>query len=368
MAAASRERPESLRVGVIGCGRAAIELHLPTLARAQEAEAVAIADPDRAALEAAGERFGIARRSADYRDLLADGSVEAVCVAAPSHLHAEIGLAALEAGKHLMVEKPLALNLEDCDRLVGAAAASGVRAAVGYNLRLHPHVRRARDLIESGALGRLSLLSSTFASPSLLREVPPWRSDPGLGGGLLALQAVHHFDLWRHLLGQEVAEVRCAEGAPVGGSGRAPGSVAVSAVTDGGAAIAGSFSAVTGQENGFAAYGAEAWLRASLYRFDSLESLPRDATAGDVGRQAARPVRFLSELLRALPRLRRGGDFQTSYLAEWSDFARAVRTGAPVSCTFEDAREANRILSAVFESARTGEAVAVAEAPRSAGG
>jgi predicted dehydrogenase len=316
----------------------------------------------------AGDRFGIARRGASHEELLADEGVEAICIAAPSHLHAQIGLEAIEAGKHLLIEKPLALTMEDCDRLVEAAAASGLTTAVGYNLRLHPHVSRARELIASGALGDVSLLSSTFASPSLLRDVPPWRANPELGGGLLALQAVHHFDLWRHLLAQEVVEVRCAQGAPAGGSGDAPGSVAVGATTSGGAAIAGSFSAVTGQENGFAAYGTESWLRASLYRFDSLESLPRDATAGDIGRQAARPVRFLAELFRALPRLRRGGDFQASYLAEWADFARAVRTGAPVSCTFEDAREVNRILSAVFESARRGEAVAVSGAPQTLAG
>jgi predicted dehydrogenase len=368
MSGVSQRAGDPIRVGVIGCGRAALDLHLPTLAALEDAQAVAIADPDRAALDHAGERFGIARTVTDHSELLADDGIDVVCVAAPSHLHAEIGLDALEAGKHLMVEKPLALGLEDCDRLVEAAAAAGVRAAVGYNLRLHPHVLRARELISSGALGRVSLLSSTFASPSLLHQVPPWRADPERGGGLLALQAVHHLDLWRHLLGQEVVEVRCAEGAPAGGSAEAPGSVAISAVTSGGVAIAGSFSAVTGQENDFAVYGTDAWLRASLYRFDSLESLPRDATAGDAGRQAARPVRFLAELLRALPRLRRGGDFQASYLAEWADFVRAVRTGSPVSCTFEDAREANRILSAVFESARSGTAVAVADAPQTLAG
>jgi predicted dehydrogenase len=352
-----------LSVGVIGCGRAACELHLPTLRRISEAEVVAVADPDPAARERAGERFGVTRRIGDYRELLGDESIEAICVAAPTDLHAEVTLAALDAGKHVLVEKPLALSLDDCDALVERASATGLRAMVGFNLRWHRHARRARELIRRGRLGAVSLLSSTFASPSLLREVPPWRADPARGGGLLAMQAVHHLDLWRFILGQEIEEVFCST-PPSGGAEARPGDAGVVARGSGGTTIAGSFSAVTGQENEFAVYGSDAWLRASLYRFDSFELVPREAAMGDIGWRARRPGRLIAELVRAAPSIRRGGDFDVSYQAEWRQFAGAIRRGEPVGCGFDEAREATRILLAVLESAETGRGVRVADAPR----
>ena len=355
---------EPLRVGVIGCGRAACDLHLPALARVRDAEAIAIADPDRTALERAGDRFGVPRRSEDYRELLADEAIEAVCVAAPTHLHAEVGLAALDAGKHVFVEKPLALSLDECDLLVERATESGLTTMVGFNLRWHHHVRGARELIQRGELGELSLLSSAFMSPSLLREVPSWRADPARGGGLLALQAVHHLDLWRYLLGQEIDEVLCGASRETG-SGAGPGAAAVTARSAGGVRIAGAFCAVTGQENEFAVYGSEAWLRASLYRFDGVELMPRESTGGDLGRQARRPGRFLSDLARAAPRLRRGGDFKSSYQAEWRQFVDAIRHERPTECGFEEGREVTRVLLAVLQSAEAGGAVRVEDAPRS---
>ncbi len=354
---------ERLSVGVIGCGRAARDLHLPALARSSDADAVAIADPDRSALDRTGDQFGVRRRSEDYRELLFDTAIEAVCVAAPTHLHAEIGLAALDAGKHVFVEKPLALSLDECDLLVERARESGLATMVGFNLRWHHHVRRARELIQQGGLGELGLLTSTFASPSLLREVPSWRADPARGGGLLALQAVHHLDLWRYLLGQEIDRVLCGATGETG-SGAGPGAAAVTATSSGGVRIAGAFCAVTGQENEFSVFGSEGWLRATLYRFDGLELMPRESTGGDLGRLTRRPGRFLAELARALPRLRHGGDFKASYEAEWRQFVAAIRNDRPTECGFEDGREAARILLAVLQSAAAGGTVMVKDAPR----
>jgi predicted dehydrogenase len=350
-----------LSVGVIGCGRAACDLHLPTIGRSSEAEVVAVADPDPAALDRVGERFGVTRRSGDYRELLADESIEAICVAAPTDLHAEVTLSALDAGKHVLVEKPLALSIDDCDALVERASATGLKAMVGFNLRWHRHARRARELIRRGGLGEVGLLSSTFASPSLIREVPPWRADPARGGGLLAMQAVHHLDLWRFLLDQEIEEVFCST---PGAAEPGPVTAGVVASGSGGTTIAASFCAATGQENEFAVYGSEAWLRASLYRFDSFELMPREAAAGDIGQRARRSARLLAEIARAAPNIRRGGDFEVSYQAEWRQFAGAIRRDEPLECGFEQGREATRVLLAVLQSAELGTAVRVADARR----
>jgi myo-inositol 2-dehydrogenase / D-chiro-inositol 1-dehydrogenase len=351
-----------LRVGVIGCGRAGYTHHLPALASVEEAEAVAVADPDAAALGRAAERFGVAARFDDYRELLADESIEAVCVACPTHLHAEVGLATLDAGKHVLVEKPLALSLEDCDRMVARAAASEVKAIVGFNMRHHRHVRRARDLIRGGELGRLRMLTSTWASASLVDVPQGWRSDPSRGGGLLAMQAVHHLDLWRFLLGEEIEDVFCSPSEEPG-SAFGPGTAGVVGTSAGGVGIAGSFCAVTGQENAFAVYGSEAWLDASLYRFDRFEVMPREATGGDLRYRARRPMRYLRQVVGAAPYMRRGGDFNASYQDEWRHLAEAIRRDGPVDCGFEDARGTTRLLLASLESAATGRAVRVEDAP-----
>ena len=350
------------RIGVIGCGRAALELHLPTLARIEEAEAVAIADADPAALSAAAERFGIQARSADYRELLGDERVEAVCIAGPSGLHAEMALAALDAGKHVLVEKPLALSLEDCDRLVERAQATGLRTMVGFNLRWHRHVRRARDLIQGGGLGTVRMLTSTFVSGSLVGDVPSWRTELAHGGGLLPLQAVHHFDLWAFLLGGGVEEISCTTSDPATGHGPEVASVAAS-LSDG-ARANGSFCATGGQEDAFAAYCSEAWLQASLYRFDSFETMPNDLTGGDIAYRARRPARFARELAEAVPSIRRGGDFNVSYQSEWRHFVDCVRSDRPPECGMEEGRDATRVLLAALESAAVGRPLRVENAPR----
>jgi predicted dehydrogenase len=346
---------------MIGCGRAACDLHLPTLGRIGEAEAVALADPSTEALNQAGESFGVSRRSEDYRELLADQSIEAICVAVPTYLHTEVTLAALDAGKHVLVEKPLALSLDDCDLLVERAAESGLKTMLGFNLRWHRLARRAREVVRRGDLGEVRLLSSTSASPSLLGEMPPWRADPTRGGGLLAMQSVHHLDLWRFLLAEEIEEVFCMASGDAGDAG--PGTAVITARTSSGIGIMGASCAVTGQENEFAIYGSDAWLRASFLRFDSLEVMPREMAAGDFGWRARRAARSLAELARAAPALRRGGDFVLSYQMEWRQFVDAIRRDGPIECGFKDGREAARILLAVIESAKTGSAVRVANAP-----
>jgi len=345
-----------LSIGLIGCGRATQDHHLPALKRVREVGVVALADPYQAALVCAGRRFFVFRWHADHRELLEDESIDAVCVAAPSELHTEIALDAIDAGKHVLVEKPLALSLADCDALNERAASAGVTGMVGFNLRWHRLVRRARAAIDSGEIGEPRLLQSVFASPSLLgTDIPEWRLDPGRGGGMLAMQAVHHLDLWSALLDDEVEQVHCTGFAGPGGSGL--GSAAVSATTRGGVTIASAFCSVTGQENGFSVYGSEGWLSASLYGFDSFRTLPRDATLGDLGRHARAPLRFAAELARAAPSLRLGGDFAASYVLEWRHFVDAIRRDRAVECGFEAGREATRVLLAVLESARTGAGV-----------
>jgi predicted dehydrogenase len=356
-----------LKVGVIGCGVAACDLHLPALRRIDEAEVVALADPSPAALDGAGERFGVDRRAGDYRELLADGSIDAVCAAVPAHLHTEVALEALDAGKHVLIEKPLALSLDDCDLLVERAAASGLKAMVAFNQRWHRHARRARELVRLGRLGEVKLLRSAYTTSSVLRIAGRrWRMEASKGGGMLAIQAVHHLDLWRFLLADGPVEVFCGASGVQGGAAEGQAATIV-ASTPAGVRIASEFCAVTGLQNEFAIYGSEAWLRASLYRFDSFELMPREESDGDLARRARAPGRFLAELARAAPSIRRGRDFDGSYEAQWRHFLDAIRRDSPVECGLEEGREVTRTLLAVLKSAETGTSVRLADAPRAIG-
>src|SRR4029079_2635056 len=192
-------------MGMIGCGSVARERHLPALRSLPDVQVVAVADCDSNRIDQVGDQFQIPSRSTDYRSLLENPAIDAVAVCVPVQLHVEVALASLEAGKHVFVEKPLSLALAEIDRLIEAAARSSKKVIVGFNLRRHRLLREAREIIRSGRLGRLELIRSTLTSNHV--KVPEWRAKRESGGGALIEMAVHHFDLWRFLLGTEVAEV-----------------------------------------------------------------------------------------------------------------------------------------------------------------
>ena len=166
-------------------------------------------DVDAARLERVASQFGVARRYAGYERMLAEVELDAVAVCVPPRLHSEVALAVLEAGKHLFVEKPLALTLRDCDRMIESAARPGAAAAmVGFNMRWHRHVREAREILRRGGLGRIKLVRTALTSGvSFDADFPAWRALREEGGGAVFELGVHHFDLVRFLLGGEAEEV-----------------------------------------------------------------------------------------------------------------------------------------------------------------
>lgn len=192
-------------VALLGCGSIAGPVHLRLLHRHRGARVVGVADPSPDA-RARAERTG-ALAVADPLELLEHPAVAAVVVCAPTHVHAELGLAAVERRKHLFLEKPIATSVEDGARLVEAAEEAEVVAAVGFNHRYHPLYERARALLEEGALGSVRAIHTAFCQPLEARELPAWRRSRLTGGGVLLDLASHHFDLVRWLLDDEIASV-----------------------------------------------------------------------------------------------------------------------------------------------------------------
>ena len=132
-----------VRVGLIGCGRVAQERHLPALESLSSAKVVAVADIDANRLEMVANRFQVVRRATDFRTLVDDPDIDALAVCVPAQRHVVVAIAALAAGKHLLIEKPLALDLEECDLLIEKAAKSISKVTVGFNLRWHRLLREA---------------------------------------------------------------------------------------------------------------------------------------------------------------------------------------------------------------------------------
>ncbi len=200
---------KSIGVGIIGYAGAAARLHLSVLSHLPGARVTAIADITQSALTAVADRDAIPACYHDYRDLLHDPAVDAVAICVPPELHETIGLAALEANKHVLMEKPLALSLGQCTRLVQAAESSSVTTMVGFHLRWHRLVREAHEWIASGRLGTVELLRTVFTSGIRWRtDLPAWRTRRQTGGGVLIEAGVHHYDLWRFLTASEVDEVQ----------------------------------------------------------------------------------------------------------------------------------------------------------------
>ena len=134
-------------------------------------------------------------------------AVNLVTIITPHNTHAALAMKCLRAGKHVVVEKPLALTLAECDRLIEASARSTSKVVVGFNLRWHRLVRRAREFLSSGALGRIKAVRSAYTHDRLGEAAPDWHRKLELGGGVSFNEAVHHFDLWTFLLDCRVARI-----------------------------------------------------------------------------------------------------------------------------------------------------------------
>jgi predicted dehydrogenase len=165
--------------------------------------ALAVAcDLDLQRAESLVQQAGGGRTTVDFHDAVNDPGVDAVIVSTLNASLAEIALAAIRAGKHVLIEKPAALHAAQLDPLIAEAAARKVCVRVGYNHRYHPAFQKARELFESGALGPLMFIRARYGHGGRTGYDREWRADPKLsGGGELIDQGVHLIDLARWFLG-----------------------------------------------------------------------------------------------------------------------------------------------------------------------
>jgi predicted dehydrogenase len=198
---------DRLRTALVGCGKVG-QIHAAALHSLAESSFVAVCDSARERSQAFGERFGVPAYT-DVSAMIAETGVQAMMIATPHPLHAEPTLCALEAGVHVLVEKPLAANLKDCDAMLAAGRKAGVWLSVISQRRLFEPVARMKSAIDAGKIGRPVLGVATMYS---WRDHAYYRSDPWRGrwdtegGGVLVNQSPHMLDLLHWFMG-EIDEV-----------------------------------------------------------------------------------------------------------------------------------------------------------------
>jgi phthalate 4,5-cis-dihydrodiol dehydrogenase len=199
-----------LNLGVIGLGRA-FTLMLPTFAADPRIALVAASDPRADARERFATEFGASVYD-DAEALCADPNVKAVYIASPHQFHvAHVKLAA-KHGKHALVEKPMALTLEDCREMIAAAHQANVKLMVGHSHSFDLPYLRAREIIRSGAYGRVRMINALNFTDFLYRPRRPEELDTTAGGGVVFSQAAHQVDIVRLLAGAKASSVRALTG------------------------------------------------------------------------------------------------------------------------------------------------------------
>jgi 1,5-anhydro-D-fructose reductase (1,5-anhydro-D-mannitol-forming) len=201
--------------GVVGLGRIADTEIAPAIAASPHGVLHGVVSRDQGRADSFAERHHAVRALTDFGELLRDPDMDAVYIATPNALHADQVVAAAQVGKHVLCDKPLALNVADAQRAIAACEEAGVRLGVTFQTRFHDAFDRCRPAISSGSLGDILVVQVEMSPGRTLLK--GWRTDPSLAGlGTVNNVGVHGYDLIRYLLGAEVVEVTALAGHEAG--------------------------------------------------------------------------------------------------------------------------------------------------------
>ncbi len=194
-----------MRVGVIGCGAIARKAHLPALKSINNIDVWAVSDINRRVAERVAKKFNVPNIYTDYKELLKDDSIKTVIICTPSFSHAEIAIESARAGKHILVEKPLAMNIKEAVEIIKATKDNNVKLCCVFNYRYFPAVQNAKEKISSGSLGNIVSMygvAHTHFPISWTRSTWLYHK-----GGALDDFGPHLIDMICWLNGSEVKEV-----------------------------------------------------------------------------------------------------------------------------------------------------------------
>ena len=197
-------------IGVIGTGFAR-KVQIPSFAACEGAEIVSVASGSPANAENTAREFNIGHYTGDWRETVSRGDVDLVCITTPPKLHREMVLFALEHNKHILCEKPMAMNVAEAREMTEAASGKDLLALIDHELRFQPGRQRARSMLREGEIGRIRHVKYLFSAPHRGDPNLPWNwwSDVTQGGGALGAIASHVIDSFHWFLGSGVSSVSC---------------------------------------------------------------------------------------------------------------------------------------------------------------
>ncbi|MBF4585150.1 Gfo/Idh/MocA family oxidoreductase [Curtobacterium sp. VKM Ac-2887] len=341
-------------------------------------------DPERT--EAARVQYGWQSASTDWRAVVADPDIDVVDIVSPGSSHVEIAIAALEAGKHVLCEKPLANTVEQAEAMTAAAVAArahGVRAMVGFSYRRVPAIAFARQLVQDGRIGTVRQVRALYLQDWLADEDGPmtWRLDKELAGsGALGDIGAHAIDLVEHVTGAELTRVSglletfvterplLADGVGLSGTASSErGQVTVddaaffTARLGGGAAdgAIGTFEATryaTGRKNGLTLEisGSEGAIQFDLESMNELRLYESSAPAGEQGFRRILVTEPEHPYMAAWWPTGHLIGYEHTFSHQVKDFVEAIVAGTDPSPSFEDGLHVQRVLDAVERSAADG--------------
>lgn len=321
------------RIALIGAGIIS-QNHLEALKELDRFEPVAIADIQEVRASEQADKYGL-RAYTDYRRMVEEEKPDAVAVSLPHMLHKEASIWCMEQGCHVLLEKPMALNREECDAILDAESRTGAVLMIGHTQHFIPENRKAKELVESGELGQLVMAQDIRHVSYFTEKRPAWFLDKAkAGGGIMMNLGSHSVDKLQWLTGARVTSVK-ADVTHYGGRGNVEGSVAAYMQTD---------------------QGFPATLSLSGY-----EGVPMNETH----------LIFTRGILKLQTRgglwISRDGRFQevsweteqVPFTLQYAEFARMLDTREPGDCTGAYARGVVSVVEAVYESAASGREVPV---------
>ena len=318
-------------------------------------------DSDR--VERAAAELGWAGAATDWHEVLHRDDIDIVDVCAPGHLHAEMALAALNAGKHVLVEKPLANSVAACEELVAAAAAAPGTAMLGFNYRRVPALALARELVQEGRIGQVQQVRLSYLQDWLSDPQAPmtWRlRKETAGSGVLGDLGSHAVDQLHYLLGEHVTEVSGALRTFVPERLGPHGTEAVTVDDAAWATLHAASGAVaslevsrvaTGRKNALTieVYGTTGSLRFDLERLNELVL----TEVGDARTSGASTILVTEEEHAYLKAWWPAGHvlgWDHTFTSQAADFLRAIASGEPVHASFADGLAVQRVLEAIETS------------------
>ena len=310
-----------IRVGVIGAGRIG-KIHAENLAtRIPGVVVSAIADINQQAAQALAEKLHVANAFSDYRKIIEDKDIDAVAVCSSTDTHADLIIAAANAGKHVFCEKPVDHSLDRIDKAINAVSKAGVQCQIGFNRRFDPNFKKLHDLVQSGKIGDLHILRITSRDPA-----PPPAEYVKLSGGMFLDMTIHDFDMARFLSGSEVEEVYAIGEVRVDPAIGAAGDIDTAVITL--KFANGAIGTIDNSRKAVYGYDQRAEVFGSGGMAATANNTPNSSVYSNAdGVVSEKPLYFFLER------------YMESFVAEMRDFINAIREGNPTPVNVFDGRK-----------------------------